>query len=324
MKSDERKINLPILFHAFEKPYSFYVLGAGASAGIIPMTSELKSNSIDRFFQHGSFPVDPCPIDEIFQRVIGDPNEFADSYTAARLMRFYPSAVHAIIAKELASPVDTANFDAYKIFLLIKRPSTIFSMNVDGIASRYCIGHYLLEPHGRIPAKLVLAPWWDELIDALLEFGFKAPQIPGLLLPQPEPVYITSNLAYDKAIQLFQAAEFIVFIGYSFGFFREFFDDLETFEFFRDLLRHNPKKVIFLSPNPEFIANAIEEATKIKANLLPLYWNHLCKAIKEVVAQYRCNSLIDLKNLMSIILYKHDEIKDREPEPITGIRRGKR
>jgi len=187
-------------------------------------------------------------------------------------------------------------------------------MNVDGIAATYCIGHYLLEPHGRVPTKLVRSPLWEELIDALLEFGFKAPEIPGLLLPQPEPIHITSHSAYLHAVSLFEAAKFVVFIGYSFGLFRDSFDDFDTFEFFRDLLRRCPKEVLVLSPNPEFVGNAIEHASgQIKVHFLPLYWNHLYRAIKEIRYTYWTNSFTKLSNLTEEILYRHDELKDSMP-----------
>jgi len=187
-------------------------------------------------------------------------------------------------------------------------------MNVDGLAARYCTGHYLLEPHGRVPIKLIHSPIWEAHIDDLLWFGFKALEIPGLLLPQQEPIHITSRESYKKAILLFPHAAFIVFIGYSFGLFNETFDDLETFEFFRDLLRYSSKEVVVLCPDPEFIGNAIQEsACLLKIHLVNLYWNHLCQAIKEVIFFYRCKQFQKLKSLINIILYRHDQLKNGEP-----------
>ncbi len=277
------------------------------------MTLELRQKIINRFFSFGLYRSDPCQPDEVFHRVIGDPDKYADSdpFKSALIRRLYPSAVHAMVIKELTPPIVIENISSYEIFSFIRKPSTIFSMNVDGLAARYCNGHYLLEPHGRVPAKLIRSHYWDELINDLMEYGFNVPKIPNLLLPEPEPVHITSLKAYSNAVSLLQLSNIIIFIGYSFGFFRESFDDFETFEFFRQLLKDYRKDVLVLSPTPEFIKNAIEEATKSRnINLLPLYWNHLCQAIKETIITYQCKCFDKLKCCIKEILYRHDTLKD--------------
>ena len=59
----------------------------------------------------------------------------------------------------------------------------------------------------------------------------------------------------------------------------ESYDDLETFEFFRDLLRHyryHRKNILIISPNPEMIGSAIEEAAcLLNVCSMPFYWNYL-------------------------------------------------
>jgi hypothetical protein len=312
MRRDKRPEKLSLLFDAFESPYSFYVLGAGASAGIVPMTTELRRNILKRFFDFGLFRAEIRVPDDLFHRVIGDPNDYKDQFTSELLRYLHPSAVHVMVIKELTPPRIIRNVHAYEIFQFIKKPSTIFSINVDGLSARYCRGHYLFEPHGRVPDKLTNSPYWNEYENYYLEFDSEPPKIPGLHLPIPETINITSKVSYQRARDdHFRYANDIIFIGYSFGLFKESLDDIETFEFFRELLRYYSKRVIVLSPDPEFIGNAIEESAKLsKVNLLKLYWNHLCQAIMEKIYFRKCNQFQKLKSLMSEILYRHDQLRE--------------
>ena len=170
-----------------------------------------------------------------------------------------------------------------------------------------------------MPIELVHSPIWDKYIDALLDFGFDIHDIPGLILPRPEPFHVTSQPAYFKATSLIKPARFVLFIGYSFGYFEkaESYDDFETFEFLRDLLRHYryPRKdILIISPNPEMIGSAIEEAAcLLNVCSMTFYWNHLCRAIKETVSKYKLRQFSKLKPLIGKILYRHDQLKDKEP-----------
>lgn len=187
-------------------------------------------------------------------------------------------------------------------------------MNVDGFARQYCLGHYVLEPHGRIPPALVHNSRWDELIDALLEIGFNAPQIPGVLLPQPEPITITSRAAYLAARTLFRSARFLVIIGYSFGKSPhcDIFDDVETFEFFRELLRSAGKTVLVLSPEPDFVGSLCREAMKATSvHELSVYWNHLSTAISLVLRDSH-RDFACLSGMTSEVLYQYDRLCDSE------------
>ena len=319
MRQDRRKNGLAILFDAFDYPLSFYVLGAGASAGIVPMTAQLRENIVNRFISFGSFPAESFKHDDVFLRVIGHSKDYPDVFTSWKLQHLYPSAVHAMVIKELTPPELIDEAHAYEIFMLIKRPSTIFNINVDGLAEIYCIGHFLLEPHGRIPIELIRSPFWDWYIDALLDYGFSIREIPGLILPMPEPYHVTSTPAYSKAALLLKKARFVLFIGYSFGYFdpTQSFDDFETFEFFRELLRHyrnHRKDILIISPDPEMIGRAIEESI-CSSNVctMPFYWNYLCKAIKENIYEFKLKRFNDLKPLVGKILYRHDQLVDTRP-----------
>ncbi len=66
MTIDKKCETLDLLFQAFCKQYNYYVLGAGASARIIPMTQT------------------PNKPDDIFNRIIGNPSVYDDPMTAKK------------------------------------------------------------------------------------------------------------------------------------------------------------------------------------------------------------------------------------------------
>ena len=315
MRTDKRHTQLRLLFQAFGMIYTFYLLGAGASVGIIPLTRELKKRIVMRYRAFGMYPVELMNPDPVFERVIGDSTEGTDPITAALLRHLFPSAVHAMVLQQLAPVPRSPLVDQYGLFLLAAKPSTFFNMNVDGLARQYCRGHYVLEPHGRIPPALVRSPRWDELIDILLEFGFTAPQIPGVLLPQPEPVTVTSRAAYSAARRLFSHGRYLVIIGYSFGKSPQFdtFDDVEAFEFFRELLRSSGKTVLILSPDPGFVGFLCREAMQCSSvHELPLYWDCLSAAISSVLRDSGQRDFSSLSGMTSEVLYRYDRLSEEQ------------
>jgi len=322
MKTDIRKDTLSLLFDGFDTPYSFYILGSGASAGIVPTTKDLKQVILEHYFSFGVFHAKPNLPDDLFCRVIR-PFDQLSSFTTEEFLRkeligyLSPSPVRAMVIKALTPKPEKIieNPHAYVIFSFIKKQSTIFSMNVDGLASRYCIGHKVFEPHLNVRGYFALSTFWDEFIKNSLLYEINPPKINGLVLMQPEPKNITSFSVYDEARYRLKHASFVVFIGYSFAFFDRLksFDDLETFEFFREELRkYYRKNVIVLAPDPEFISNAIEEATRVKIYQAPFYWNDLCQAIIEEFLCHGCRKFKEINPLENKILYRHDQLREEK------------
>lgn len=312
MRYDKRREYLSILLQAFKSQYCFYILGAGTSAKIIPMTRELKSIIVKKYLDFGFYPITQTIPDDLTTRIIGNPDDYDDPFTAELLKRFFPSAVKAMTLKELTPKNLNVNLPQYKIFTFASKPSTIFNMNTDGIARLFSSGHILLEPHGRIPVDIINSKAWDGLTKAILEFGFDCPKIDGFLLPQPEPKYITLRKEYIRALRLFPLSKYLIIVGYSFGISENSIDDYETFEFFRALLRRNPKNVLIINPAPECVAGAIQEETNLKT-IYPfsVYWDILCKALIIILYEYQCRDISELSFLTTKVLYKYDELCDR-------------
>src|SRR3954466_3636119 len=60
------------LLVAMSTPGTFYVLGAGASFGLVPTTAELRRIVKSRYSSVGSFPASKALRSEMYDRVIGD------------------------------------------------------------------------------------------------------------------------------------------------------------------------------------------------------------------------------------------------------------
>lgn len=297
------------MLKAFASKYGFYVLGAGASARIMPTTSELGAKSGQRFINFGIYPAISEEPDDVFDRIINSSLSQFDPFQAALLKHIPIPAVHALVLQQLAPPNHINRIDQYLVFNLCNKPSFFFNLNVDGLANRYCIGHIVVDPHGTVPSFIARPSFWDLIIAWAMEYEIQPPLIGDILLPSREPKDITNRIAYKKALKYFPLSKSLILIGYSFGTFSSSRDDAETFEFFCEMLRMYPKPVIVVGLNPEGIAAAIQEAIRQRSVYsIPAYWNHLSRALLEVAYNYRCYNPINLCSLQAEICYRYNQL----------------
>ena len=84
---------------------------------------------------------------------------------------------------------------------------------------------------------------FGEYLFSLIPSGTLDVQFPHLtpkLLPSPEPESIIQTLPYVRARAHYRAAPAIVIVGYSFGKSVDGLDDFASWQYFVDLLKHNP------------------------------------------------------------------------------------
>jgi hypothetical protein len=164
----------------------------------------------------------------------------------------------------------------------------LFDFNNDTLLASYCAPpHLVLNPHGSIDRRFIEHPDFDLFFHAATEYGFELPNSSGIWLPRPEPSWITRRRQYNLARNyLTQRGEFFLLIGYSFG--RQpsgVIDDTESFEFFREILKKFPRRIVVVDPSPEHVAGFFEDALHQRIFGCKLYWNHLaaaaCHAMKE-------------------------------------------
>jgi hypothetical protein len=298
-----------LLLKAFSSRYGFYVLGAGASAGVMPTTRQLGIGVVQPFIEFGLYPAISAMPDDVFLRVLNNIEKSIDPFHAILLKHIPIPAVHAITLQQLAPTESDKPIYQYLTFNLCCKPSVLFNLNVDGLAKRYCIGHIVLDPHGTVPS-IVRTDVWGIVIEGTLGYDLQVPPIPGNVhLPKRESNDITARAAYQRASIYFPLARCLVLIGYSFGKFGNSIDDSETFAFLCELLRRYPKPVIVIGLDPEEIAAAIQEA----AHLRPVYsisafWNHLSQAMVEVAYRNKCYDPTRLYTLHSQICYRYIEL----------------
>lgn len=142
---------LRALLCAMSQPWTFYVLGAGASYGLLPVTQKMKRFIEDEYHNIGVYLTSPAPHTPLFKRVIGHIQE-SETNIRTLLLRHMPlSTLDFLTQRALWTPIQKVAPPQYRVFEMFGSPSTLFNFNLDGLAYVYCRNcHIVLEPHGRI------------------------------------------------------------------------------------------------------------------------------------------------------------------------------
>jgi len=305
------KNGLEPLLDSLSKNKSFFLLGAGASADLVPFTKGFESQIKQKYWESGVYDIVDLPRDQIGERIIGPLNYATNSVQEALTNRIPPAFVSAVVAQQMV-PSSIEYCPNYEILNYGSSPKYIFNMNTDGIAKRVCKNHFVIEPHGFVPYEFIRTPEYERHLEVLLLYtDMRTYRIPDLLLPQPEPKDITGRKEYLIAERWFPHISCFVVIGYSFGKFKGSYDDIETFEFFRYLLRRIPKPIIVIDPYPESTLGLIQDATHIRDSYeIPAFWDCMSRAILDVIQTYQLRYFAELKPLKKEIIYRYDELSE--------------
>ena len=268
---------LTALSRCFGSAGSFYVLGAGTSVPHVPTTDQLSEQILHSFLEGGIFQTEPIERDIVSSRVIRDPEYWKDPMRWELVQRLPPAYVIGKLPELLSTRagVPIAN---YEVFNLAAKPSTIFNMNVDGLASRICRGHRVLEMHGRSPDRELLErSGWKTYTEAILEFPeLPPPLVPGLVLPGPESTDVLARVEYRAAQRLINTAKYVSIVGYSFG----GMDDIHTYAFLASRIPRSHQAVLVVSREPYEVMCRLSDALKSpRVHGIPAHWEHLAKAI---------------------------------------------
>jgi len=252
---------LRLLLWAMSQRRTFYVLGAGTSYGLIPVTQQMRSFIEAEYHSVGTYPVTPAAPSPLFERVLGDIPPDGRDFKRMLIRNMPLGALDFLVQRTLWRPVGGVVPPQYAVFDVLGWPATLFNFNLDGLASFYCSRkHVVLEPHGGIDRFWFESARYGELLEATAVFDVVLPHLTPKLLPSPEPTYVTATHSYLLARRLFALAPAAVVIGYSFG--RTAaggFDDAESLEYFVDLLRTCPRATFVLSPTPEELAEILRQ-----------------------------------------------------------------
>lgn len=263
------------------RPLTFYVLGAGASYGLVPLTQQIRRIIQNEYHKTGTYPTSPAPQSTLHERIIGPiPQYESDDYDY--LLRYIPYAtLDALTQLALYVPPHQIVPPQYAVFNVFGSPSTIFNFNLDGLAYLYCgHRHIVFEPHGRVDREWIEHKEYRELLNATTMYRVRIPHLWPKQLPSPEPMGITANWNYAMARQFFKLAPAVVIIGYSFGRHFDSFDDMQSFNFMVDLIKTWPKPTFVVSPNPEELVEILRDGvSSYNVFGLPLRWELLSKIV---------------------------------------------
>lgn len=273
------------LFIKAFKERNFYILGAGASAKIIPFTSEQGEKIVQRHIEFGSFSVKETELDPIARRILGKASKHDDKMTQEIIRRLPSGAAKAISAQLMTLKKSDMHqeWSQYLAFKFTKPQSIIFNFNLDGLARHHCKEHLVLHPHGCLNSNLLQSNLWNDVIEYCLMFHKDPPLSDMALLPQEEYPEITNGQDFQKAFNLFRYTKNVVIIGYSFGLDGQRMDDWASFQFLKKIFSHYKTPIFIVDPYPEKLAYKLRDELKQK-NIYEVTadWGILSKAIIEL------------------------------------------
>lgn len=258
-----------------------YLLGAGASAGVVPFGKQLAEKIGDTYKNGGSFPVDTPHQDVRTNWAINlslkDPLDLmirGDELHNDLIRRMPSGFVQALLFHELAKPsflnATPNNYSVFEYF----PSSVVVNYNLDGLAQKFCKQrHHIIAPHGTISSTCGSREF-GSYIEATRDWDIAAIPTAHILI-EPEPITIYSQLPAN-----IDGHEFVAVIGYTFGRNAIGFDDCHSLTYLCELLRLNPKPVFVVDPYPECVTETLKE--KIKSNDVygvPILWNVYAEAM---------------------------------------------
>lgn len=313
--ADPRAEGIYHLLSVMHRPSPFWLVGAGASARVVPIGVDLQEAVLDPFVHCGVFGVTPTDRDPTVRRIVHNPAALNFDHPYGReFVTHVPQAYVAAKLAQLLSPEPPQRpMPEYALLASAQCPSTFFVMNLDGLAIHYLGSrHHVLEPHGRIPSELVRSEAWSRWIECTLHYGGPDLKDESYVLPQSEPRTITGTKAYERAIPLFALGEDLVVLGYSFGKFQGRIDDSETFEYIVDLARWRRKRLLVIDRQPSEVLCRIQDAARLDhVESLEADWDCVAAALLEESRGVLPRPSATHAEFYSKVLYRHDVLRGR-------------
>ncbi|MEX2262862.1 MAG: hypothetical protein WD696_12980 [Bryobacteraceae bacterium] len=267
------------------QPKTFYVLGAGASAGLVPFTADTRRLIRDWYFDLGMFPVTTARRSSpLHDRVARHPNK--GEYGLPDLfLDDIPGSTLELLAQKVWSPPFEAKAPSQYAVLRRCEPGAIFSFNLDGLAGFYLRDfHLVFEPHGSVDRFWTSDPEFHERLAWSLD-GWLPPIRPKIL-PGPEPSFITSTRAYLDARTHLRTATVLIILGYSFGIFGCRMDDIESFEYLIENQSRARSPILVVSPDPEPTVAHIEARLRCnRVRPIVIYWDIFSNVLNALMGE---------------------------------------
>src|SRR5687767_9703706 len=230
--------NLKYFIRLTASPGGFYILGAGTSAGLVPITAGLRAGVRRDFAAIGSYPAERAHRTALFERVVVGYRLRQWDGAEMALQHIPPGALDLAVQRQLTRPIGTSIPPQYAFLRDIPAPSTFFSFNLDGLAGTYLSArHHVVEPHGIIDRELTESP---NYLDFLEWADVEPLRIRPKLLPGPEPSWVADTAPYVSSRRRLRTTAGVALVGYSFGRHGRGLDDAESFEYIVEHLSATP------------------------------------------------------------------------------------
>ena len=162
------------LLWAMRQSRTFYILGAGTSYGLIPITHEMRRNIESDFHSVGVYETSPAPSSQLFERIFGVIPEYERDIRKVLLTHMPLGALDLLTQRALWRPSDGVVPPQYAVFDVVGASATLCNFNLDGLASAHCSHrHYVLEMHGRIDSLRFERQNYDDLLEATVVYGIR-------------------------------------------------------------------------------------------------------------------------------------------------------
>jgi len=298
------------------RPGTFYILGAGASAGIVPFTAATLTFVRQRYAGIGIYPATDSTPSPLWDRVVLEPMlrrwKRGEGCPDDLLLKTIPQSTLELLAQLAWSPpLGSTAPPQYSLLQRIASPAVFFTFNLDGLARSYLHAqHLVLEPHGTGDRCLTESPEFEEFLELSLDIRF--PFVTPKHLPGPEPAQITNSVPYVRARTYLRNAPAVVIIGYSFGRFRGKMDDSESFEYLLDGLARQHSPVFVLDPDAESIASAIEERLRChRVTPLAVKWDVLSTALLTMTGRHDSISTLCARHHLDAVISAYNQCLDK-------------
>lgn len=287
---------------------TFYILGAGASYGLVPVTQQMRRSVEADYHSVGVYPTVPAARSELFERVIGPIAEYESDISRILLTHIPKAALDLAAQKAIWRPSNGLVPPQYAVFDVVGSPATLCNFNLDGLASNYCgQRHIVLEMHGRIDTRIFELLDYKELLEAAVVYDTQIPHLTPKLMPQVEPESIVRQPEYERASALLCKAPAVVILGYSFGQRSDGLDDRYSFEYFTAILKRTPRPVFVVSPTPRDLAEMLRDT--LTANCVfdvPLRWELFSGALLSNVDPVKGMSAQWLRSKLDDVFRSYD------------------
>ncbi len=280
-----------ILRH-FQARRGLYLLGAGASAGLVPIGGKLfRIAALDWLRSFSGFSPGIPDHSPLGQRIIEPALGISMFELTGREIRpgTEPYPIEAVLrrlpdnAARLRILIEMAKFrfsglatDNYRVFGRF-HPSLILNYNLDGLVADQCGGQ-----HRVINAHAIVDPWYgsssaENMMPAIRQFNFSLPA-DDLILCVPEH---HKDEGLKKRLQMAGrlSPDFIAIIGYRFAKVGDQYDDYVSLEWFKNRFHNFPGNTYVIDPYPEEMQYEIANGIKSRRVFgVRAYWNILSHA----------------------------------------------